>query len=75
MNNKVIFINGFTQDETVVIMRAVKAVVENPGDTAFAMGTDTNREWLVKDLIKEVQEEHIYMKNQAELKKGQQSGS
>lgn len=71
MDNKVIFINGFTQDETVKIMRAIKAVIENPGDTAFAMGTDTNREWIVKDLIKEVQEEHIYMKKQAEMKKDQ----
>ncbi len=64
MEDKVIFINGFTQDETVAIMRAVKAVIENPGDTAFAMGTETNRQWIVKDLIKEVREEHIYMQQQ-----------
>ena len=71
MNDKVIFINGFTQDETVIIMRAVKAVIDDPAEAAFAMGTETNREWLVKDLIKEVREEHAYMKEQAELKKNQ----
>lgn len=62
MNNKVVFINGFTQDETVKIMRAVKSAIENPEDTAFAMGTETNVEWKVKDLIAEVSAEHEYMK-------------
>lgn len=75
MEDKVIFINGFTQDETVAIMRAVKTVIDNPGGTAFAMGTPTNREWVVKDLIKEVREEHAYMAEQAKLKKVQQDGN
>ena len=57
-----IFINGFSQDETLVIMRAVKSVIAQPEDTAFAMGTATNREWVVKDLITEVRQEHEYMK-------------
>ncbi len=61
MEDKVIFINGFSQDETVTIMRAVKAAIAAPGDTAFAMGTETNREWIVKDLISEVRREHEYM--------------
>ncbi len=64
MEDKVIFINGFTQDETVAIMRAVKTVIDKPEDTAFAMGTETNRKWVVEDLIKEVREEHIYMQQQ-----------
>ncbi len=68
MEDKVIFINGFTQDETLVIMRAVKSVIEKPSETAFAMGTDTNREWVVKDLITEVRKEHIFIKQQAEQK-------
>ena len=61
MEDKVIFINGFTQDETLEIMRAVKSVIKNPADTAFAMGTETNREWKIKDLIAEVRQEHEYM--------------
>ncbi len=64
MNDKVIFINGYSQDDTVKIMRAVKAVMDNPADIAFAMGTDTNRSWKVADLIKEVRSEHEYMKKQ-----------
>jgi hypothetical protein len=61
MNDKIIFINGFTKDETIKIMRAVKGAVENPSDAAFCMGTDANREWIVKDLIREVREEHEYL--------------
>ncbi|HAK47031.1 MAG TPA: DUF3783 domain-containing protein [Spirochaeta sp.] len=68
MEDKVIFINGFTQDETVAIMRAVKAVIADPGGTAFSMGTPTNRDWVIKDLIKEVREEHEYMKKNAKPK-------
>lgn len=63
MESKVIFINGFSKEETVKIMRAVKGVIENPGDTAFCMGTETNREWIVKDLLREVSEEHEFIKN------------
>lgn len=63
MNDKVIFINGFSQDDTIKMMRAVKAVMDNPSDIAFAMGTETNRSWKVEDLIKEVREEHAYMKS------------
>ena len=62
MEDKVISINGFTQDETVAIMRAVKMVIDQPENTAFAMGTESNREWKVGDLIREVRQEHEYMK-------------
>ena len=61
MSDKIIFINGFTKDETIKIMRAVKSAIENPADAAFCMGTDANREWIVKDLIREVREEHEYL--------------
>jgi hypothetical protein len=64
MEDKVIFVNGFSQDETIKIMRAVKAVMENPGDIAFAMGTETNRTWNVSALLTEVKKEHEYMKKQ-----------
>ena len=71
MEDKVIFINGFSQDETLTIMRAVKTVIDNPGDTAFAMGTPTNREWVIKDLIEEVRREHEMMRQQAGNQKKQ----
>ncbi len=63
MDNKVILINGYTNEETLKIMRAIKAVLEDPTEVAFAMGTETNRTWVVNDLLKEVSEEHEYMKN------------
>jgi hypothetical protein len=69
MNSKVIFLNGFSKDEALKIMRAVKGTIENPDDTAFCMGTEANRQWLVKDLIAEVREEHEYMKANPPIEK------
>ncbi len=63
MSDRVVFINGFSKEETVKIMRAVKGVIEDPDNAAFCMGTESNRGWLVSDLIREVREEHEYMKN------------
>ncbi len=63
MDKKVILINGYSNEETLKIMRAVKAVLDDPAEVAFAMGTETNRTWVVNDLLKEVSEEHEYMKN------------
>ena len=72
MNSKVIFLNGFSKEEALKIMRAVKSTIENPDDAAFCMGTEANREWLVKDLIAEVREEHDYMKkNPPEINKSE----
>ncbi|MDC7126229.1 MAG: DUF3783 domain-containing protein [Spirochaetales bacterium] len=65
-NDKFIFINGFSQKETMEIIKAVKSITDKPGDIAFAMGTETNRNWVVKDLIKEVREEHEYMTKKQE---------
>lgn len=62
MSEKIVFINGFSKEETVKIMRAAKGAVENPDDIAFCMGTESNRKWVVSDLIREVREEHEYMK-------------
>lgn len=63
MDKKVILINGYSNEVTLKIMRAVKAVLDDPSEVAFAMGTETNRTWVVNDLLKEVSEEHEYMKN------------
>lgn len=60
-NNKVIFLHGFTQEEALVAMRAVKAALQNPGSIAFSMATETNVTWKVSDLIDHVSEEHKAM--------------
>ena len=64
MDNKVIFINGFSRDKTMEIMRAVKNVLKNPQQVAFCMGTESNMHWQVKDLIEQVSEEHRRMTGQ-----------
>jgi hypothetical protein len=62
MEPKVLLMHGFDQDEALAIMRAVKAAVKRPEDIAFAMTTETNREWKVEDLIEHVGEEHEFMR-------------
>lgn len=60
-DKKVVIINGFSRDETIAIMRAVKDAITCPDRVAFCMGNENNREWRVKDLINEVVEEHNRM--------------
>jgi hypothetical protein len=62
METKVILMHGFDQDEILAIMRAVKAAAKRPEEIAFAMTTETNREWKVEDLIEHVGEEHDFMR-------------
>jgi len=59
--DKIVFLHGFSQEDALQVMRAVKAVAPEPEKIAFSMSTPTNMEWKVKDLIKEVWEEHEYM--------------
>ncbi len=61
MDDKLIFINGFSRDEVFEIMRAVKKVVKEPQDVAFCMGTPDNMSFTVKELISQVTEEHRMM--------------
>jgi hypothetical protein len=62
MDEKVILLNGFSTEEAIAVMRAVKALVQDPADIAFAMATETNLHWTVSELIELVAEEHRYMK-------------
>lgn len=61
-DERLLMIHGFSRDDTLKIMRAVKNIIkENPQGIAFTMTTPTNADWKVKDLIKEVRTEHEYM--------------
>ena len=60
---RVIFMHGFTQEEMTRIMRGVRSVVEDPTEVAFCTSTPNNLEWRVRDLLKDVMEEHEYMRN------------
>jgi hypothetical protein len=61
MEDKLIFINGFSREEVFEIMRAIKKVVKEPQDVAFCMGTPANMSFTVKELISQVTEEHRMM--------------
>jgi hypothetical protein len=62
-DERVVMIHGFSREETVMVMRAVKSAVQDPAGVAFTTTTPTNMEWRVKELIGEVREEHEYMRN------------
>jgi hypothetical protein len=68
---KTIVLHGFTNDEAVAIMRAVKAALPSAKDTAFAMSTPTNLGWKLADLIEHVGEEHRQMTRMTRDAKGQ----
>jgi hypothetical protein len=59
---KLILVHGFTQAEINAVMRAVKSAVSDPAGIAFAVTTETNVEWKVRDLVAEVLQEHEYMR-------------
>ncbi|MFP4566226.1 MAG: DUF3783 domain-containing protein [Spirochaetaceae bacterium] len=63
LENKVIIMNGFTQQEIVSIMRAVRRLFENPGDLIFAKTTPKSVNMVLKDLIVDMSEDHEYLKN------------
>jgi len=56
---KIVVLHGFTQDEAVLAMRAIKtALPDSAADMAFATSTPTNLNWRLNDLFKHVGEEH-----------------
>ena len=55
---KVIVLHGFTPEEALVAMRALKATIPSAADAAFATSTETNLGWKLRDLIEHVAEEH-----------------
>ena len=68
---KLILMHGFSNDEAIAVMRAVKAAAPDPGEIAFAITTPTNLEWKIKDLVDQVRFEHEYLKeNPPDPKKG-----
>lgn len=61
-DERVVLIHGFSQEETIAIMRAAKSVAKDPQGIAFTTSTPTNIEWKLRELIAEVREEHEYMR-------------
>jgi hypothetical protein len=61
----VVFLHGFEGDALMTIIQAVKQAAPqagiDPADIAFASSTPTNREWKVRNLIREIRKEHTYL--------------
>ncbi len=62
LDNKVIILNGFSNDEIARIMAAVKPLFEKPRDLIFAKTTKHSVEMKLKDLIVDISEDHEYLK-------------
>ncbi len=62
LRNKVIVLNGFSNDEIARIMAAVKPLFEQPRDLIFAKTTEHSLEMKLKDLIVDISEDHEYLK-------------
>ena len=67
-DTKIIVLHGFTSEEALVAMRALKAGLPSAGDAAFATTTETNLEWKLKDLVEHVSEEHRQYKEMSKRK-------
>jgi hypothetical protein len=55
---KIVVLHGFTPEEAIAAMRALKAAIPSAQDSAFATTTETNMGWKLADLIEHVAEEH-----------------
>lgn len=68
MDEKVVLLHGFSMEEAVIAMRAIKSALPAAKDAAFATTTPTNVGWKVSDLIEHVSEEHRTMTGRAARK-------
>ena len=67
---KIVVLHGFTPEEAMAAMRAIKGALPGAADAAFAMSTETNLEWKLKDLVAHVSEEHRQYQEMARNKAG-----
>lgn len=64
---KAVILHGFSNEEALAVMRAVKALGAGiaPGSTAFATTTPTSIDWKVGYLIEHLAEEHAAIAQRA----------
>ncbi len=67
---KIVILHGFSPEEALAAMRALKAAIPQAADAAFATSTETNLAWKLAELIEHVAEEHRQYKELAKVKKG-----
>ncbi|WP_422477728.1 DUF3783 domain-containing protein [Pleomorphochaeta sp. DL1XJH-081] len=59
---KVVILHGFTNEQIFAVLRAVKREIGTTEDVAFATTTAHSLEMKLKEVVKDVSEEHAYMK-------------
>lgn len=59
---KVVILHGFTNEQIFAILKAVKTEMGAKEDVAFATTTPNSLEMKLKEVVKDVSEEHAYMK-------------
>lgn len=62
---KAVILHGFSDEEALAVMRAVKALGLPAPAPAFAMTTPTNISWKLNDLLGHLAEEHAAMRSRA----------
>lgn len=62
MNQKIVVLHGFTPEEAVAAMKALKGALPEAADAAFCTTTETNIDWKLGYLVEHVTEEHQQFK-------------
>lgn len=62
MDQKIVVLHGFSPEEAVAVMKAVKSAVAGAADAAFCTSTETNLDWKLSYLVEHVSEEHQQFK-------------
>jgi hypothetical protein len=69
MDQRVVLLHGFTNEEALTALRALREALPSAEDAAFATTTPTNIEWKVGELLEHVTEEHrLYKEMKADRK-------
>ncbi len=58
MDQKIVLLHGFSREEVLAAMKALKEAVPAFAEAAFATTTATNVGWKLGDLLEHVGEEH-----------------
>jgi hypothetical protein len=66
---KIVVLHGFSPEEAVAAMKALKSALPSAGEAAFATTTATNLGWKLKDLIEHVAEEHRQYREMSKSRK------
>ena len=65
---KIVVLHGFSSEEALATMRAIKSALGSASEAAFATTTETNLGWKLGDLVEHVAEEHRQYREMARKK-------